>query len=87
MLLDKYAYGCKTDADCVAVTPANQCESGCSVVAVWSQVLNDLTSNLASDAMTDCAACMSDPVPPPCLPPGMSVICSGGQCLLEGPPR
>ncbi|HWZ90321.1 MAG TPA: hypothetical protein VNW92_15770 [Polyangiaceae bacterium] len=86
MLLDKYAYGCTTDADCATVVPTNSCESGCSAVAVWSPVVNDLNSNLASDAMTDCAACMSGPVPP-CKPPLGNAICSGGQCLLEGPPR
>jgi hypothetical protein len=79
-LLSKYAYGCNSSADCVAVAPSNRCESGCSYVAVWSTALADLNSNLAGDAMMDCAACSPTPVPP-CLPPAPPV-CVSGQCVL-----
>ena len=79
-LVDKYAQGCRSAADCLTVAPANLCESGCRYVAISSFALDNLNSNLGSAAKTDCVDCGQSPVPP-CdapLPP----ICKNGACTL-----
>jgi hypothetical protein len=77
-LVDKYQDGCRTAADCVAVTLVNQCESGCYSVAIWSGALDDLNQNLGGAAKMDCVNCMQGPLPP-CVPP-QSPICVQGEC-------
>ncbi len=79
--LDKYQSGCKVDTDCVVLAPVNRCESGCGYAAVWYSAADDFTSNLKSDADTDCAACMEEEAPP-CAPP-MAAHCVMGQCSLD----
>jgi hypothetical protein len=84
-LLTKYAYGCTTDTDCIAATPTNRCEpGGCSSVAIWKGALDNLTSNLSSEADIDCAACGVVPVPP-CTPPSRLLRCVGQQCQFWTP--
>lgn len=78
-LTGKYQEGCSADADCVAVVPGNACEADCAYVAILSATLGDLTTNLESAAMTDCANC--GPMPIPACPPA-SVGCEQGQCKL-----
>jgi hypothetical protein len=80
-LVSKYQYGCASDADCVAAAVYNNCESGCSLVPIWSGAANNLNSNLSSAALMDCAACGS--APPPCLIPPAPVACYQGQCAFQ----
>lgn len=83
-LVSKYQYGCTTIADCAVVATYNDCESGCSPVAIWSSAVDFFYSNLSSAALMDCSAC--GPAPPPCLiPPSSSghLVCNQGQCELE----
>jgi hypothetical protein len=80
-LLSKYASGCNTAADCEVIAPSNGCELGCGYVAVASSELQNLISNLASDAWTDCAAC-DVPLTPPCDLPA-PVVCLNGQCSMR----
>lgn len=82
-LSDKYKAGCSSDADCVAVVPGNACETDCSYVAVLAVTFNDLTTNLASAAMSDCANC--GPAPIPTCGPRPVVSCAQGQCQVGLP--
>lgn len=79
-LTDKYQEGCTSDAECIAVAPVNACETGCSYVAILGVTFNDLTSNLASAAMMDCANC--GPTPSRICGPLPSVSCVQGQCEI-----
>jgi len=79
-LVDKYAQGCKSAADCLTVAPANLCDNGCRYVAISSFALDNLNSNLGSAAKTDCVDCGQPPVPP-CDPP-LPPICKNGACTL-----
>ena len=79
--LDKYQDGCKVDTDCVVLAPVNLCESGCGYAAVWYGSGDNFTSNLKSDADTDCAACMQGPVPPCVAPP--AAHCVMNRCSLD----
>ena len=82
-LVDKYASPCSSSADCVAVVPSNLCENGCGYVAITSQALSNLTSNLGSEAMRDCGGCAQQPPPgPPCDAP-KPPVCRNGACALD----
>jgi len=85
-LVSKYKYGCATAADCVAAAVYNNCESGCSLEAIWSGAVDFFNSNLGSAALMDCSAC--GPAPPPCLIPPPVLDCNQGECSFEsGPPK
>jgi len=79
-LATKYASGCKSAADCATVAPTNLCESGCRYVAIASNSLGNLNTNLANSAQTACAGCEQSDLPP-CDPP-MPPICNDGTCTL-----
>ncbi len=81
-LTDKYQGPCTSDADCVAVAPGNSCEADCSYVAILTATLGDLTTNLASAALTDCANCGPMPIPA-CPQPNVS--CIQGSCQIGAP--
>jgi hypothetical protein len=79
-LTGKYEEGCTSDAECIVVAPVNACETGCSYVAVLGVTFSDLTTNLASAAMTDCANCA--PTPSRICSPPPVVSCVQGQCEI-----
>jgi hypothetical protein len=79
-LADKYAFGCKTAADCVAVAPSNMCEGGCGYAAISNAALNDFITNLGNAAPMDCVNCPSQPTPR-CAPPPLP-YCDQGQCKI-----
>jgi hypothetical protein len=79
-LVNKFAQGCKSAADCVTVAPTNLCENGCRYVAISSLTVDDLNSNLGSSATTECVDCGQSPVPP-CDPP-LPPICKNGACTF-----
>jgi hypothetical protein len=78
--LNKYSYGCSSDADCVGVEPNNRCGPDCQYFAIWQPVAADFTNNLSSVAATDCANCPVTPTPP-CTEPAQPVHCLDGQCV------
>jgi hypothetical protein len=85
-LLDKYADGCAVDSDCVWVSIANACESGCNSVTILSSQVLNLTANLSNAAALECASCRQSLEPrPPCVPPS-EVTCNAGQCEFAPPP-
>jgi len=81
-LLQKYEFGCASDADCVVLAPSNLCENGCQYAAVWYGAANFFTDNLANYADSNCASCMMGPLPPCAAPP--IPICVMGQCMFPG---
>ncbi len=84
-LSEKYAFGCKTDADCVATAVSNACEeSACPAYSSILDALNaDWQTNLNSAAVMDCSSCPQTPPgpPPPCLPPFIPK-CAQGACTF-----
>ncbi|MEO7034358.1 MAG: hypothetical protein ABI548_10715 [Polyangiaceae bacterium] len=79
-MLDKYAHGCVTDQDCVALAPSNRCEPGCGYAAVLATNLDNFNGNLSSQANLECVSCPTLPVPP-CVPP-QPPVCLNGACAL-----
>jgi len=88
MLASKYAFGCRLDSDCVAVSPTNSCETGCSYTAISESALTSWQSNLDSFASMDCASCAAGGPPPPIPPcePPPPPRCLAGQCTFDLPP-
>jgi hypothetical protein len=79
-LLQKYEFGCASDAECVVLAPSNLCENGCQYAAVWYGAADFFTSNLANYADMNCASCMMLPIRP-CDPP-QPARCVMGQCMF-----
>jgi len=77
-LLNKYQYGCASDAECTVIAPVNRCENGCGFTAVWYGASDSFDSNLSNAADMYCSTCAQGPIPP-CAPPS-PVGCVGGQC-------
>ncbi|MEO8917630.1 MAG: hypothetical protein ABI488_09410 [Polyangiaceae bacterium] len=79
-MLDKYAHGCSTDQDCVALAPSNRCEPGCGYAAVLATNIGNFNGNLSSKANTECVSCPTVPIPP-CVAP-QPPVCLNGACAL-----
>lgn len=76
-LLEKYAYGCSSSADCTVYYDNNNCGADCGS-AVWVGALGNLQTNLQSYAQQTCSPSCAFPVPP-CVPP-QQPLCISGRC-------
>jgi hypothetical protein len=77
-LLEKYQYGCTTDAECTLFYDKSPCSVGCGA-PVWTGALGNLQSNLESYSQQNCSDRCQAPVPP-CDAPA-APTCLSGRCL------